>query len=100
MTEVALHADSSLDARLEALRAAASILDWPLPRERDEAVCSDFARALDKLLVMVARGTGALDVTIGEGLDALGTGEGVLVLGHSGVGDYAREELGIPGSTA
>ncbi len=76
------------------------MLDWPLPRERDPAVCAELARAIEALYVMVARGPGALDVTIGEELDAMGTGERVLVLGHSGLGDYAREELGIEGSTA
>ncbi len=76
------------------------MLDWPLPRERDPAVCAELARTIEALYVMVARGPGALDVTIGEELDAMGTGERVLVLGHSGLGDYAREELGIEGSTA
>ena len=100
MTEAALHADKSLDARLEAFRAAASILEWPLPRERDERVCSEFVHVVERLFALLARGPGALDVTIGEGLAALASGEGALVLGHSGIGDYAREDLGIAASTA
>src|SRR5207237_2547026 len=46
------------------------------------------------------RGRGALDVAIGQGLATLGGGAPVLDLGYSGVGDYAREVLGIAASTA
>src|SRR3954471_21273182 len=90
----------SLDARLATLANAAAILDWPLPRERDEATCCELARILDALLVRVARGKGALDVAVGEGLEVMGTGGRVFDLGFSGVGDYAREVFGIPASTA
>jgi hypothetical protein len=89
-----------MDARLEALANAAAILDWPLPRERDEATCHELARVVDALLVRVARGKGALDIAVGEGLDVLGTSARVLRLGHSGIGDYSRERLGIAASTA
>lgn len=82
------------------LAAAASILPWPLPPERDEAVCQEAAKLVDALLARVARGRGALDVAIGEGLHALGAGDRALRLGYAGVGDYARERLGIPASTA
>src|SRR3954471_16158750 len=86
--------------RLSALASAAAILDWPLPRERDEATCHEAARVVDALLVRVARGRGAVDVALGEGLATLGSGSPVLDLGYSGVGDYAREVLGIAASTA
>src|SRR3954469_11716496 len=89
-----------LEAHLAALANAASILDWPLPRERDEATCHELARVVDALLVRVARGRGALDVAVGEALDLLGSGARVSILGHSGIGDYARERLGIAASTA
>jgi hypothetical protein len=92
--------DSCLGERLEKLTAAASLLQWPLPRERDEAVCHEAVRVIDALLVRVARGRGALDVAIGEGLAALSVGDRVLRLGYAGVGDYARERLGIAASTA
>jgi hypothetical protein len=88
------------DGRLAALASAAAILDWPLPRERDEATCQEAARVVDALLVRVARGRGAIDVALGEGLATLGSGSPVLDLGYSGVGDYAREVLGIASSTA
>jgi hypothetical protein len=88
------------DAYLAALSNAAALLDWPLPRERDEATCHEAARALDALLVRVARGRGALDLAVGEGLEAMATGGRVLELGCSGIGDYARERLGIAASTA
>src|SRR3954463_13080262 len=100
MAEAALHVSESDDAYLEALAKAAAILDWPLPRERDEAVCHEAARAVDALLVRVARGKGALDIAVGEALEVLGNDGRVLELGHSCIGDYARERLGIPASTA
>ena len=93
-------ASASLDQRLAGISAAASALPWPLPRERDEAVCYEAVRVIDALLVRVARGRGALDLAIGEGLDALRVGDRVLRLGYAGIGDHARERLGIAASTA
>src|SRR3954464_12094110 len=89
-----------LEAHLAALANAASILDWPLPRERDEATSHELTRLVDALLVRVARGRGALDVAVGEALDLLGSRGPVSVLGPFGLGDYARERLGIAASTA
>src|SRR3954470_10777263 len=100
MAEAAPHLCDPLEAHLVALANAASILDWPLPRERDEATCCELARVVDALLVRVARGKGALDVAVGEALEVMGTGGRVLDLGYSCVGDYAREVLGIAASTA
>jgi hypothetical protein len=91
---------ASSDPYLGALAKAAAILEWPLPRERDEATCHELARIVDALLVRVARGRGALDVALGEALDMLGGGARSLKVGYSGMGDYAREELGIAPSTA
>src|SRR5512137_2416939 len=62
---------------------------------RDEA-----ALLLDGLLVRVARGRGALDLALGEGLASLAVGDRLLRLGFSCPADYARERLGISGSTA
>jgi hypothetical protein len=90
---------TSLKERLEKLGAAAALLQWPLPRERDEGVCHEAVRMIDALLVRIARGRGALDVAIGEGLDALSVGDRVLRLGYAGIGDYAREQLGIAASS-
>jgi len=94
------HDTVTLDVRLKAYAAAASILEWPLPRVRDEGVCYDGVRSIDALLVRVARGRGALDIALGEALDALAQGDRVLRLGYSCIGDYAREVLGIAPSTA
>src|SRR3954468_8746443 len=66
------------DAYLAALSNAAALLDWPLPRERDEATCHEAARAVDALLVRVARGRGALDLAVGEALEVMATGGRVL----------------------
>ena len=88
------------DGHLESLAAAAAMLQWPLPRERDEAVCCEGARAIDALLVRVARGQGAIDVAIGDALAALADGDRVVRLGFSSIGDYARERHGIAARTA
>ena len=74
------------------------MLEYPLSRERDEATCRYAAHVIDALLVRVARGRGALEVAIGDGLEALGSRK--MQLGHSTLGDYAREKLGIAASTA
>ena len=55
---------------------------------------------VDRLLVRVARGHGALDVALGECLAAMAAGDRVLRLGFAGLGDYAREVLGIEARTA
>jgi hypothetical protein len=100
VTKSFLDSGGSLDARLAALASVASLVEWPLPRERDARACAEFAGVLDKLFAMLARGPGALDVALGEGLHALAACEGALKAGHSGNGDFAREELGIAASTA
>ena len=85
---------------LDALAAEAWTLE-PVPaNERAWLLRDEAAALLDGLLVRVARGRGALDVALGEWLCALGVGDRVLRLGFSGLGDYARERLGIAGSTA
>jgi len=100
VSEAFAHLASPVDPYLDALAKVAAMLEWPLPRERDEAVCAEAARVVDRLLAPFARGRGAVDVAIGEGLDLLSKGDRVLRLGYSGIGDYARERLGIAASTA
>jgi hypothetical protein len=72
---------------------------WELrPPPRDELahlLRDEAGLLLDRLLVRVARGHGALDVAIGEGLAALAVGDRALQLGYSSIGDYARERFGI-----
>ena len=58
------------------------------------------AARIDRLLVRVARGHGALDVALGECLAAMAAGDRALRLGFAGLGDYAREVLGIEARTA
>jgi len=55
---------------------------------------------VDRLLVRVARGHGAVDVALGECLAAMDSGDRALRLGYAGIADYAREVLGIAGRTA
>jgi len=90
----------TLDARLKALASAASLLGWPLPRVRNEGERFALVRSIESLLVLVGRGHGAIDVAIGERLDAMSVGDRTLVFGHAGIGDYSREEHGMNASTA
>ncbi len=91
---------TELDARLEAVAKAAAPLGSRLPRVRDPATACWMAHAMDALLRNVTSGYDALDVALGEGLDALSVGRRAMDLSYSNIGDYAREELGINASTA
>ncbi|WP_242346405.1 HNH endonuclease [Anaeromyxobacter terrae] len=87
-------------AALEALAAEAWLLEPPPPHERKGVLRDEAAFLLDRLLTTVARGHGALEVAIGRGLAALAERDGAMRLGFSGIGDYARERLGIGAGTA
>ncbi|WP_242393018.1 HNH endonuclease signature motif containing protein [Anaeromyxobacter oryzisoli] len=84
----------------EALARAAWQLDPPMPHERPHVLREEAALLVDGLLARVARGRGALDVALGDGLLALAQGDRTLRLGYSGIVDYARERLGMAGRTA
>src|SRR5512139_4251351 len=88
------------DADLEALSRVARTLEPVMPHERRAVLRDEAALLLDGLLVRVARGRGALDLALGEGLVSLAVGDRLLRLGFSCPADYARERLGIAGSTA
>jgi len=85
---------------LDAIASVAWTLEPPMPHERKGLLRSEAGLLLDRLLVRCARGWGALDVAIGDALSALAVGDRVVELGHSCIGDYAREELDIAPSTA
>src|SRR5689334_12983660 len=87
-------------AALDAIARHAWLLELPQPHERRGVDRDEAALLIDRLLTRVARSRGALDVAIGELLDGLSTGDRTLRLGYSGLGDYARERLGIAGRTA
>src|SRR5438552_15760750 len=91
---------TELDARLEAVANAAALLPWRLPRVRDPALGRWMAHSVDALLRNISSGHGAIDLALGEGLDALTVGRRAMDLSYSNIGDYAREELGINASTA
>jgi len=91
---------AELDGRIEELAPAVADLGWRLPRVRDPAIARQWAQALHAALAHVAKGRGALDIAIGEGLAALNVGLRAMDLRYSNIGDYAREELGINASTA
>ncbi len=87
-------------AALDELAREAWVLEPPLPHERKGIWRDEAALLVDGLLSRVARGRGALEIAIGQGLAALAVGDRVLRLGYSGLGDYARERLGVAGRTA
>jgi len=78
-----------------ALAEAAWQLEPVWPHERKGVLRNEAGLLLDDLLTRVARGRGALDVALSEGLAALAEGDRLLRLGWSGAGDYARERLGV-----
>jgi hypothetical protein len=88
------------DGKIERIAPDVARLGWRLPRVRDPAIVRQWAHGLHALLVYVAKGRGALDVAIGEGLAALNVGLRAMDLKYSNVNDYAREELGMNASTA
>jgi 5-methylcytosine-specific restriction endonuclease McrA len=75
-------------------------LEPPAPHEIPGILRDEAGLLLDRLLTRVARGRGALDVALGDGLAALQVGDRTLRLGYSGIGDYAYERLGIAQRTA
>src|SRR5512144_2629792 len=77
-----------------------SALELPMPQERKDVLCSEAGILLDRLLAQRARRRGALDVAIGEYLAALAVGSRAMTFGYAGIGDYARERLGINARTA
>jgi hypothetical protein len=91
---------TELDARLEAVANAGASLGSRIPRVRDPATGRWMAHGMDALLRNLSSGCGAIDVALGEGLDALTVGRRAMDLKYSNIGDYAREELGINASTA
>ena len=82
---------------LEELASRAFEVDVPWDRR---GVGRAGAVQVDRLLVRVARGHGAVDVALGECLAALAAGDRSLRLGFAGMVDYAREVLGMAGRTA
>ena len=100
MSEVRAEVPGGIPLDLDAIAAVAWTLDPPAPHERGGVLNSESAKLVEGLFTRCGRGRGALDIAIGEGLLALGTGDRVLRLGFSGIGDYARERLGMAASTA
>jgi len=91
---------TEIDTRFEAVAKAAAPLGSRLPRVRDPVLGRWIAQQMSALLRNVTAGHAALDVSIGEGLEALNVGRRAMDLSYSNIGDYAREELGINASTA
>jgi hypothetical protein len=86
---------AAVDADLHAVRRVARTLEPVPPHERRWVQRDEAALLLDGLLVRVARGRGPLDLALGDGLASLTVGDRLLRLGFSGLGDYARERIGL-----
>jgi hypothetical protein len=71
-----------------------------MPHERKSVLRDEAAALLDRLLTRRARRRGAVEVAIGEYLAMLRVGDRTMRLGYAGIGDYAREILGIAARTA
>ena len=100
LPDQASEAWQALEKHLDLVTKAASTLGGRIPRIRDPQVALTVARGLDLLLCNIVLGFNALELAIGDGLAALGTGRRAMDLKYSNVGDYAREELGMNASTA
>jgi hypothetical protein len=86
--------ERTIDELLEIARA----LEPPAQHERKDVLQSEAAILLDGLITEAGRGSGAIDVAMGEALAAL-AGR-VEHLGFVSIGDYAVEVLGVAASTA
>lgn len=100
MSDGCASAEVPFDGGFEELAAAARSLRTPTPDERRNVLHGEAGILLDRWLTRAARGRSALDIAIGEGLVALGDGYRTMRFGYAGIGDYARERLGINASTA
>src|SRR5256885_15660200 len=96
MSEARAEVPGGIPLDLDAIAAVAWTLEPPTSSERRGLLRGESAKLVEGLFTRCGRGRGALDIAIGEGLLALGTGDRVLRLGVSGIGDYARERLGGP----
>jgi len=97
MTELREHAG---DGGLGQIRGLAYAMEPPAPRERSSILRSEAALLLIGLLTRCARGIGAIDVAIGEGLSSLTVGDRLAQLGYAKRGDYSRERLDMAPRTA
>jgi len=84
---------------IDALAREANRIPWD-PRRCSEDERARLSRSVDALLVQVARGRGALDIAIGERLDAMRARGHAARLGFSTVGEYVRERHGESPSSA
>src|SRR2546422_6955115 len=85
---------------LNAIAAVAWTLEPPTSSEHRGLLRGESARLVEGLFTRCGRGRGALDIAIGEGLLALGTGDRVLRLGVSGIREYARGPPRVAAGTA
>jgi hypothetical protein len=100
MRALAAAADVAFPAPPAWLVEECRVLEPPPADERAYVLREEAGLLLDRLLVRVARGRGAIEVAMGEALAALSNGDRALQLGYASVGDYARERLDLAARTA
>jgi hypothetical protein len=100
VNEACAGAEIPFESGFEELAAEAWSATMPLRHEWSTVLRTEAGTLLDRLLTRVARGHGALEVAIGEGLLVLHDRRRTMEFGYAGIGDYARERLGIKASTA
>ena len=92
--------DAALDARFDALKASILHFRPREPHEHPDLYGGELSIPFERILAGLARGREAIDLAIGEGLCLLEDRDQLMDLGYSRMTDYAREELGLPPSTA
>lgn len=80
---------------LEELERIVRALGSPPRAGHLRADLPDIAESIDGLLARVSRGRAPVELALGSRLEALATARREMRLGFSGVGDFARERLGM-----
>jgi len=92
--------DPALSARLRSVAAEVAAFRPRAPHHHPHLLGGEAALPCERILARVARAREAIDLAIGEGLSALADGGGLMALAYSKMTDDAREELGLPATTA
>jgi len=92
--------DAALAARLDSVLREIDDFRPRQPHHHPNLFGGEASIPFERVFLGVARGREAIDLAIGEGLCALEDRDALMDLGYSKMTDYAREELGLPATTA
>jgi hypothetical protein len=92
--------DAMLSARFQSVAAEIVNFRPREPHHYPNLFGGEASIPCERIFLGVARGREAIDLAIGEGLRALEDGDRLMDLGYSRMTDYARENLGLPATTA